>query len=147
MAFNISSSGSKNYEDIESLFRDISGKKIQNLYSHQADILRNYEQSAIDKKDVALELPTGSGKTLVGMLIGEYRRLKFEERILYLCPTKQLVNQVVNYAKEKYGITTIGFSGSKSDYSFQDTSRFEDAKAIAYLPQLGPSSGKGMKPS
>lgn len=35
------------------------------LWSHQADILRSYASpSLLNKSDVALELPTGSGKTL-----------------------------------------------------------------------------------
>ena len=40
----------------------------------------------MEKRTVALELPTGSGKTLVGLLIGEYRRRKNKEKILFLCP-------------------------------------------------------------
>jgi hypothetical protein len=40
-------------------------------------------------------LPTGSGKTLVGLLIGEWLRRKNKERVVFLCPTRQLVNQVI----------------------------------------------------
>lgn len=49
---------------------------LDNLWSEQADVLRIYAETHVDDHDVALELPTGSGKTLVGLLIAEWRRLK-----------------------------------------------------------------------
>jgi len=39
---------------------------------------------------LALELPTGSGKTLVGLLIGEYRRRKNKEKVVFLCPNQSI---------------------------------------------------------
>lgn len=44
------------------------------LWSRQADILRAYASEHTTSPDVALELGTGSGKTLVGMLTAEWRR-------------------------------------------------------------------------
>jgi len=62
--------------DPESLFRDLKQRsaKIQYLWSHQADVLRTWHQTYLTSKNVALELPTGTGKTLIGLLIAEYRR-------------------------------------------------------------------------
>lgn len=90
--------------DPETLFKDLrKAPGIQYLWSHQADILREYGQGYSNKGDVALELPTGTGKTLIGLLIAEYRRRKFDERALYLCPTRQLAWQVGDHARA-YGI-------------------------------------------
>ncbi|MFD7166665.1 DEAD/DEAH box helicase family protein [Streptomyces violascens] len=65
------------------------------LWSHRADILRDSSSAAFrDKPDAALELPTGSGKTLVGLLIAEWRRRYFRHRSVCACPAKQLPHQV-----------------------------------------------------
>jgi ATP-dependent helicase YprA (DUF1998 family) len=57
--------------DPEALFGELP--RTQNgvgaLWSHQADQLRTYAADHRETPDVALELPTGSGKTLVGLLI------------------------------------------------------------------------------
>src|SRR5574343_1505371 len=87
------------------LFLDLSRRKLASLFDHQGQMLRNYAAKAITADDVALQLPTGSGKTLVGLLLAEWRRRKFGERVLYLCPTRQLVNQVAEEASSKYGLT------------------------------------------
>ena len=98
----------------EQLFLDLRNRKIAGLLAHQADLLREYDRNAVDLSDVALQLPTGSGKTLVGLLIAEWRRQR-KEKVVFLCPTKQLVNQVVAQGKN-YGIKTIPFTGPKRDY-------------------------------
>jgi Rad3-related DNA helicase len=105
--------------------------------SHQADVTRSYVEKAINVPDVALQLPTGSGKTLVGLLIGEWRRRKFEERILYLCPTNQLVYQVAQEAKTKYGMHVNTFTGSKKKYDEIAKSEYENAEAIAVTSYSG----------
>jgi replicative superfamily II helicase len=71
---------------------------------------RTYVARALKAQDVALQLPTGSGKTLVGLLLAEWRRRKFGERVVYLCPTRQLVNQVAEEASSKYGLTIEPFT-------------------------------------
>ncbi len=91
--------------DPESLFKDLKVKdpEVQYLWSHQADVLRAYGKEHQNTANVALELPTGTGKTLIGLLIAEYRRRKFDERALYLCPTRQLAQQVGDHA-QLYGV-------------------------------------------
>jgi superfamily II DNA or RNA helicase len=46
-------------------------------------VLRTYIAEAATASDVALQLPTGSGKTLVGLLLAEWRRRKNHERTEY----------------------------------------------------------------
>lgn len=49
-----------------------------------------------DKKDVVIKLSTGSGKTVVGLVFAERMRRRYKgEPVIYLCPTTQLVDQVV----------------------------------------------------
>lgn len=56
-------------------------------------------QHQIDQRDLLLKVSTGSGKTLVGLVYAEFMRRKYAgEPALYLCPTNQLVEQVLESA-------------------------------------------------
>ncbi|MGW6476353.1 DEAD/DEAH box helicase [Streptomyces sp. NPDC055059] len=99
------------------------------LWSHQADILRDY-MGYRDKADVALELPTGSGKTLVGLLIAEWRRRFFGHRSVYACPTKQLAHQVWEAAQAQ-GVPAALFIGRTRDFDDRDLARYEGAELVA----------------
>ena len=115
----------------EEILLDLSRRKIPGVLLHQGEVLRNYRQTAVDAPDVALQLPTGSGKTLVGLLVAEWRRRKFEERVVYLCPTRQLVNQVVEQADSQYGLSVTGFTGKAANYSASDKAEYMSAGRIA----------------
>lgn len=135
--FRLSSTSLTGIADAEVLFRDLKNRdpRIQHLWSHQADIIREYHK-AIDHTDIALELPTGTGKTLVGLLIGEWRRLTLGERVVYLCPTRQLAHQVVTKAAE-YGIKTHVFVGPQNQYAPAHFSAYASANAIAVTTYSG----------
>lgn len=131
MAFKKLNKGSASLETPESLLHDLRTKKIKGPLAHQADMWRSYTNNALEAKDVALQLPTGSGKTLVGLIVAEWRRRKYKEKVVYLCPTNQLVNQVVEQARDKYGLTVGGFTGSKYDYSQADKTDYQLANLVA----------------
>ena len=124
-------------EGPEALFRDLKTRspQIQHLWSHQADILRAYQAQA-KQKDIALELPTGTGKTLVGLLIAEWRRVSMSERALYVCPTRQLAWQVGDRAKE-YGINAHVLVGSQVKYDLGQFADYQSAGAIAITTYSG----------
>jgi Rad3-related DNA helicase len=132
MAFKKIKRTSTSYDNIESLFSDLSrSSEIKSLYYYQADIIRSYEEKGLLQRNVTIELPTGSGKTLIGLLIGEFNRRVNGKRVLYLCPTKQLVNQVVEMANSQYGIKAVGFTGSKKKYSPESKFAYNNAESIA----------------
>src|SRR6185503_1892421 len=93
----------------DKLLLDLPRRKIPDVLPHQREIMRTYAREGLTSQDVAMQMATGSGKTLVGLLIAEWLRRKNQERVVYLCPTRQLVNQVVEQAEEKYGLTVLGF--------------------------------------
>jgi len=124
-------------ESPDRLFRDLPRRKHASLFDHQGQILRTYVAQAIKAPDVALQLPTGSGKTLVGLLLAEWRRRKFNERVVYLCPTRQLVNQVVQEASTKYGLTVEPLAGSKADFSPEARAAYENADKVAVTTYSG----------
>ena len=123
--------------DIETLFQELKrSPKIPFLFSHQADILREYESKYVNTNDISLELPTGSGKTLVALLIGEWMRRIHGKRVVYLCPTRQLANQVGRQSRD-YGINTHVFIGSKKKYNSKALSSYRAADIIAVLTYSG----------
>lgn len=115
----------------DKLFLDLPRRKYTGLLDHQGQMLRTYAKAGADRTDVALQLPTGSGKTLVGLLIAEWRRRKFRERVVYLCPTRQLVNQVVEEARTKYGLDVDGFTGTQRDFDPASKVRYASAGRVA----------------
>ena len=116
MAFRYTSPPVSVPDSPEKLILDLPRRKIKGVLLHQGEMMKLYAQTAGNDADVALQLPTGSGKTLVGLMIGEWRRRKFQERTVYLCPTRQLVNQVAEQAEEAYGLTVRSFTGPVTGY-------------------------------
>lgn len=103
---------------------------VDNLWSQQADVLRTYARDHQSTPDVALELPTGSGKTLIGLLVAEWRRLRLRERVAFVCPTNQLARQVHEKAAG-YGIDTVLLIGPSDDWPPADSLRFTRSEAVA----------------
>lgn len=115
----------------EKILLDLPRRKIPGVLLHQGEVMQSYRSKAVDATDVALQLPTGSGKTLVGLLIGEWRRRKFGEKVVYLCPTRQLVNQVVEQAADQYGLAVNGFTGQIRNYLPSAKAEFQTASRVA----------------
>lgn len=130
MSFKLPKRAAPCPDDPESLFRDLRKRRVPGLLSHQADLLRSYMTVHNQHADIALQLPTGSGKTLVGLLIAEWRRRKYSERVVYLCPTRQLVNQVADQAVSKYGIDLHAFTGSRASYDASAASDWQNGEAV-----------------
>lgn len=131
MAFKKNRSKQDIHENPIDLFRSLSRRKFPTEMPHQRAIIETYIEKSLNSKDVALQLPTGSGKTLVGAMIGEWRRRKFNERVVFLCPTRQLVNQTVDQCREKYGMDVLGFTGSKKNYDPSAIAEYRQGRKIA----------------
>lgn len=131
MAFKKAAKSTPVPETPDKLLLDLPRRKILDVLPHQGEIMRTYSAKALNSTDVALQLPTGSGKTLVALLIGEWLRRKNQERVVYLCPTNQLVNQVAEQAEEKYGLTVLPFVGSASRYVPAAKAEYHNADHIA----------------
>src|SRR5579859_4412468 len=102
------------------LFRDLKrAPEVKFLWGHQEKVLDAYHAKHLEAKDLAIELPTGTGKTLVGLLIGEFQRRNRQERVAFLCSTKQLCAQVHRQA-QKYGIPVSLLTGQQAAYDEAD---------------------------
>jgi len=92
---------------------------VNDLWDTQAAALREWHQRR-QERDLVIKLNTGSGKTLVGLLIGESVRRELQQPFLYLAPTRQLVTQVVEKATE-FGIPAEAYrSGPGLPASFRN---------------------------
>ena len=125
------------YPSPEALFNDCRRRKYAGLLSHQADVLRSYQADALNDPDVAFQMPTGSGKTLVGVLLAEWRRRSFGERPLYVTPTRQLAYQVANESRDKYDINVIPLVGSKSAFPPAQQAAWEAGEALVVTTYSG----------
>jgi Rad3-related DNA helicase len=143
--FRTSASTDSSPESITAMFLDLTrDPSIKFLYGHQETMLNEYQEKHLKKtkdslektKDLAIELPTGTGKTLVGLLIAEYRRRAFNERVVFLCPTRQLCAQV-NEKARLYGIKTALLIGSQREYDQSQFYAYQQSKVIAITTYSG----------
>lgn len=102
---------------------------VPELWRQQGEILTAYKSEFENKLDVAVELPTGTGKTMVGLLIGDWRRRKYRRPVIYACPTQQLANQVASVAKRE-GMPGVTLLGSHTKWSRVDQSKYDGAEAL-----------------
>jgi len=89
------------------LFEDLD-KKVgkEYLWPPQEFVLKEWYEKYRSNDDTIIKLPTGHGKTLVGLLILYSSLKEGKGPALYLCPNTYLVKQTVDQAK-LFGIKTV----------------------------------------
>lgn len=88
MAFKSGTFANTAAADPASHFKTLTKRQYPDVMPHQKEMLETYAGHDVKTPDLALQLPTGSGKTLVGLLIADWRRKKLGDRAVYLCPTR-----------------------------------------------------------
>lgn len=84
---------------------------LNDLYASQAEVLDGWYKRRAEK-DLVLKLPTGGGKTLVGLLIGQSALNEKKGPVAYFAPTTQLVQQALDKSVE-YGIPAVPYVRQK----------------------------------
>jgi hypothetical protein len=84
--------------------------RISNLWAGQEAALEQW-YSERDKSDILIELNTGAGKSVVGLLVAESSHRR-GGRVVYVCPNNDLVEQVGREA-DKLGLKYSTRSGGK----------------------------------
>lgn len=130
MAFIRTTTGGASYDSPGKLYRDLHSRPgaVPGLWAHQSEMLKTYTSTS-NHPDVALELPTGTGKTLTGLLIAEWTRRRQHARVIYACPTQQLAKQVDASAR-KEGIDTALLVGRHAAWPVDKHAAYEAADAI-----------------
>jgi hypothetical protein len=86
--------------DPEKIFESLTLRgTIENLWSPQAAALREWHRQR-ESPDAVIEMNTGGGKTLVGLLVAQSLVNETGKCVLYVCPTNQLVEQASAKAHE-----------------------------------------------
>lgn len=118
------------YASPEELFYKLSGRASSHGYLRgpQQDVLREYMDAHSSVSDAAFELPTGTGKTAVGLLVAEWKRLP-ANRVAYLSLTNQLAGQVLAEAA-RLGIDCADLRGTKETRSSAEEGRYKTGSAI-----------------
>jgi len=96
----------------------------------QAHVLDTYGREHISTPDVAIELPTGEGKTLIALLIGDWA-LDEGRSVAYLTGTRQLAEQVEAQAHQLSGLVVHRFWGG--NYPGAALDDYHQAQAIGVM--------------
>ena len=99
-------------DPIEIFLRLPKAPGFDDLRNGQAEALRAWYKRR-SEKDIVIKLNTGGGKTLVGLLIAQSFINEQDGPVLYLCPTRQLRDQIVRQS-EDYGIPTVPYVSGRN---------------------------------
>lgn len=94
--------------------------KINDLYKVQGDILNKWHTELREKPNIVIQLNTGGGKTLLGLLMALSVMRETEKGVLYLVENRQLAEQVVDEASAIGIPAKAYYSGAASDPDFNN---------------------------
>jgi len=80
-------------------------------------------------RTIVLELPTGIGKTHIGLSMAEFRRHRFDERVLYVVRHQLLAEQTGRLAAQ-YGISAHVLMGRLKNFTAAAFHDYECRRAI-----------------
>lgn len=104
--------------------------KVERLSLQQGQSLEEYEKISEKCTDIAIEMPARHGKTLVGGLIGEFRRLEKGWRVVYCCATRQLAAQTQSLL-DSYGIQAVLLTSKSRDFPDKSYRKYSRSGAVA----------------
>src|SRR5258708_30213960 len=118
-------------QDYGEFLSSFSSEKFRRLRPSQAYVLGAYTKEYSTALDVAIELPTGAGKTLIALLVGEAWRSE-GKKVAILSANKTLARQIISEA-EALGIQTVLMEGRGSDIPYRDKMAYQRAHAVAVM--------------
>ena len=98
---------------------------VENIWQPQTEAVQGWYGVRTESEDIAIEMHTGGGKTLVGLLVGQASVNELRRPGFYVCPTIQLVEQTRARAEE-CGIETATYVGRK----WRDRAIFDGARGL-----------------
>jgi hypothetical protein len=117
-------------EDFERRLARFHSPVYAELREAQRHVLAAFAASHTSTPDIAVQLPTGVGKTLIALLIADWA-LDQGRSVAYLTGTNQLADQVLLQAADLPGLTVHKFSGGK--YPGASLDDYHQAQAIGLM--------------
>lgn len=115
----------------ETFLSSFNSQKFQELRPAQAKVLDTYAKDFKQSTDVAVELPTGAGKTLIALLIAEEKRRQ-NKKVAILSANKTLAHQL-RFEADELGIPVVLMEGKGSDIPNLDIRRYSRSVSIAIM--------------
>lgn len=117
--------------DYAELLTSLGSAKFTTLRPAQTEILKNYSEHHPTTADLAIELPTGAGKSLIALLIGEAWRRE-GRTVAVLTGNKTLARQM-EAEGVTLGVPVERFEGSRTSISVASRRRYRRAQAIGIM--------------
>jgi hypothetical protein len=117
-------------EDFEGRLASHHSAVYHELRPAQRHVLSEYIVSHVETRDLAIQLPTGVGKTLIALLIADYA-LDQGRAVAYLTGTKQLAEQVEDQAAGLPNLRVERFYGGHYPGSALDD--YHQAQAVGVM--------------
>jgi hypothetical protein len=117
--------------DFRQLLTDQGSARFVDLRSAQAAVLENYAATHLDTPDLAIELPTGAGKSLVALLIGEAWRRE-GRTVAVLTGNKALAAQMEREGRD-LKVPVARMEGRGEDIPLSVRRRYRRNQAIAIM--------------
>ncbi|KQV11420.1 MULTISPECIES: DEAD/DEAH box helicase family protein [unclassified Kitasatospora] len=115
--------------DFEQSLADFESARFTQLRPGQRQVLAAYAEQHLDTTDLAIEMPTGEGKTLLALLIADYA-LTRGWSVAYLTGTRQLAERVEEEA-EALGLDVVRFASK--DYGGAKLDDYHQAQAVGVM--------------
>lgn len=117
--------------DYETLLAEFNSSQFINLRPAQENALGTYAKENTSTEDLAIELPTGAGKSLIALLIGEAWRRE-QRRVAVLTGNKTLARQMEQEA-EDLGLRSIRMEGPGRDIPARSKRIYHRNQGIAIM--------------
>lgn len=115
--------------DFDRRLTEFRSTRFTQLRQGQRQVLTSYAQQHRDTTDLAIEMPTGEGKTLLALLIADYA-LDQGWSVAYLTGTRQLAQRVEEEANA-LGLDVVRFSAK--DYGGAKLDDYHQAQAVGVM--------------
>lgn len=126
------------FQDPTELFKTLPlrlGGQIKSLWPVEEEILKKYHSELKDEKRLALELPTGSGKSIIGLLILESWRGS-GKRVAILTSSLALADDMKRRCDD-LGIENVVITGRRREDELEDIARARAKRKYARKQAIG----------
>lgn len=117
--------------DYQAYLARLNSAKFRELFPNQAEVLAHYSTMFATHKDVAVELPTGAGKTPIALLIAN-AWIEEGKKVAVLSANKTLARQMASEARE-LGIPLAYMEGRGEEIPINDRRGYQRGQRVGIM--------------